>query len=148
MNPSNENSNNNQSQPTSAADFRNAAQQRNEGEIVTLESGKSMKIARPSVSALMKTGQLPSELANAAVKVQSGAVTTPTDIVKFTEYQEKLVILSAKNPKVVHENANYDNGEINIGDLSDDEQTEIMIYVNGGLDALAKFRQERQRLSA
>ena len=133
---------------STANQFRDAAQKRKTGELITLESGNVLRVGRPSIGNLMKTGQLPSELANAAVKVQSGGNTSPDDIKKFTEYQEKLVKLAVIEPKVVESNANYDNGEINISDLSDDEQTEIMIYVNGGLEALAKFRQQRQSLSS
>lgn len=133
--------------PTSAAQFRKAAQERNEGALITLSSGNVVRIARPSVGKLIKTGQLPSELANAAIKVQAGGNTSTQDLDKFMQYQERLVSLALLSPKIA-ENPNYDNDEIALDDLADDEQTEILLYVNGGLDALAKFRQQRQSVSA
>lgn len=133
--------------PTSASAFRQKAQERDSGALVELSSGNTVRIARPSVSKLIKTGQLPSELANAAIKVQAGGNTSTQDLDKFIQYQERLVKLAMISPKVVDQ-PNYENDEININDLADDEQTEILLYVNGGLDALAKFRSQRQSVSA
>lgn len=125
--------------PTSASEFRKTSQERKEGQLVTLESGHTLRIARPSVNNLVKTGQLPAELANAAIKVQSGGSLTDHDMRKYVEYNERIVKLSVVSPKVV-DTPNYDNDEISLDDLSDSERNEILLYVNGGLEALAKFR--------
>lgn len=135
------------SQTTSASSFRQRAQEREAGQILELSSGNTVRVARPSVSKLIKTGQLPSELANAAIKVQSGGNTSTDDLNKFMQYQERLVKLALLSPKI-SDTPNYDNDEISLDDLADDEQTEILLFVNGGLDALAKFREQRQSVSA
>lgn len=137
-----------QKQPTSAADFRRAAKERTDGTVVELSSGNSLVIARPSVNNLVKTGQLPSELANAAIKVQSGGgVINDHDMKKYVEYNERIVKLSVKSPAIV-DNPREGENEISIDDLSDDERNEILLYVNGGLEALSKFRSERSGVSS
>jgi len=129
--------------PTSAASFRDRAKKRSEGELVTLVSGNTLRISRPSVNNLVKTGQLPSELANAAIKMQSGGGNVSDhDMKKYVEYNERIVKLSVISPKIVDQ-PDYDNDQISIEDLSDDERNEILMFVNGGLEALAKFRGER-----
>jgi hypothetical protein len=128
--------------PTSAASFRDKAKKRSEGELVTLVSGNTLRIGRPSVNNLVKTGQLPSELANAAIKMQSGGNISDHDMKKYVEYNERIVKLSVVSPKIVDQ-PNYEADEISIEDLSDDERNEILMFVNGGLEALAKFRGER-----
>ena len=128
--------------PTGASQFRDDAKKRNEGELITLQSGHVLRVGRPSVNNLVKTGQLPSELANAAIKMQSGGSINDHDMKKYVEYNERIVKLSVVSPKIV-DTPNYDNDEISIEDLSDDERNEILLFVNGGLEALAKFRGER-----
>lgn len=132
-----------QATPTSAAQFRSASKKRTEGELIELSSGNSLVIARPSINNLVKTGQLPSELANAAIKVQSaGGGINDQDMKKYVEYNERIVKLSVKSPAIV-DNPRDGENEISIEDLSDDERNEILLYVNGGLDALSKFRSQR-----
>lgn len=128
------------SAPTSAADFRKTSEERKAGQLVTLESGHTLRIGRPSVNNLVKTGQLPAELANAAIKIQSGGSLNDHDMRKYVEYNERIVKLSVISPKIVDE-PNYDADEIALEDLSDSERNEILLYVNGGLEALAKFRE-------
>lgn len=126
---------------TGANEFRKDAQARKDGQLITLSSGHTLRIARPSVNNLVKSGQLPSELANAAIKMQSGGTINDTDMKRYVEYNERIVKLSVVSPKIT-ENPNYDNDEISIDDLDDNERSEILLYVNGGLEALAKFRSD------
>lgn len=134
-------------QQTSASQFKKDAAQRAEGQLITLSSGHTLRVGRPSVNNLVKTGQLPSELANAAIKMQSGGQINDHDMKKYVEYNERIVKLSVISPKIV-DTPNYDNDEIAINDLSDDERSEILLYVNGGLEALAKFRSNGSGVSA
>lgn len=127
---------------TGASAFRDRSKKRTDGEYLELSSGVTIRIKRPSISGLIKSGQLPSELASAAVKIQSGSPTTSNDMKLFVEYNERIARLSLIEPRVV-DTPDYDNGEISFDDLEDTDQTEILLYVNGGLDALAKFREER-----
>jgi hypothetical protein len=132
-------------QQTSAAQFRKDTQTRKDGELITLSSGHVLRIARPSINGLMKTGQLPTELSNAAIKMQQSDGNKPIsadEMKKYVEYNERIISLSVVSPRIV-DNPNYDNDEISIDDLADDERTEVLQYVQGGLDALIKFRTER-----
>lgn len=125
---------------TSAAEFRRARQSRESGEIVTLsDSGLTVKLRRPAVSQLVKTGQIPSELVNASAKVQAGnGSATQADYAKYVQYQEHLVRHAVVEPQLVESNPTDD--QITLDDLTDGDKGEIVIYVNGGLAALAKFR--------
>jgi hypothetical protein len=128
---------------SSAADFKKAREEREAGELVELDGGFTARLKRPSLNNLVKTGQLPLELANAAIKVESGGNVKDADVQKFTEYQERIARLSLMEPRVAAQGSepNYDDNEIALDDLSDAQLTEIVIYVNGGLEALAQFRQ-------
>ena len=125
---------------SSAADFRRARESRENGEIITLsDSGLTVKVRRPAVSQLVKTGQIPSELVNASAKVQSGnGSATQADYQKYVQYQEHLIRHALVQPALVDANPNDD--QITLDELTDGDKGEIVIYVNGGLAALAKFR--------
>ena len=125
---------------SSAADFRKARQARETGEIVTLsDSGLTVKLKRPAVSQLVKTGQIPSELVNASAKVQANSGSaTQADYQKYVQYQEHLIRYAIVDPQLVDSNPTDD--QITLDDLTDNDKGEIVIYVNGGLAALAKFR--------
>lgn len=125
---------------SSAADFRRSRQNRENGELVTLtDSGLTVKLKRPAVSQLVKTGQIPSELVNASAKVQANNGTaSQADYQKYVQYQEHLIRYSVVEPQLVDSNPTDD--QITLDDLTDNDKGEIVIYVNGGLAALAKFR--------
>lgn len=133
--------------PTSVAEIRKRSQDRKQGQLITLSSGITLRIGRPSVNNLVKTGQLPAELANAAIKVQSG---TPNlsdhDMKKYVEYNERIVKLSVLEPQVV--DADPNDEQIGLDELGDDDRNEILLYVNGGLEALAKFRADGSGVSS
>jgi hypothetical protein len=133
---------------SSAADFRRAREARENGEFVTLsDSGLTVKLKRPAVSQLVKTGQIPSELVNASAKVQAGnGSATQADYQKYVQYQEHLIRYSVVEPQLV--DANPTDDQITMDDLTDTDKGEIVIYVNGGLAALAKFRFAGQGVSA
>lgn len=125
---------------SSVADFRRQREARENGELLTLsDSGLTIRVKRPAVSQLVKTGQIPSELVNASAKVQSGNGTaTNADYQKYVQYQEHLIRHAIVEPQLV--DANPTDNQITLDDLTDGDKGEIVIYVNGGLAALAKFR--------
>lgn len=125
---------------SSAADFRKAREARENGELITLtDSGLTVRVKRPAVSQLVKTGQIPSELVNASAKVQANnGSATQADYQKYVQYQEHLIRYAVVEPQLVDENPN--DNQITMDDLTDGDKGEIVIYVNGGLAALAKFR--------
>ena len=125
---------------SSVAEFRRQREARENGELLTLsDSGLTVRVRRPAVSQLVKTGQIPSELVNASAKVQSGNGTaTNADYQKYVQYQEHLIRYAIVEPQLV--DANPTGEQITLDDLTDGDKGEIVIYVNGGLAALAKFR--------
>lgn len=139
-----------QQQVTSAEQFRKDTEANKRGQLITLGSGRTYRIARPSINGLVKTGQLPQELSNAAIKIQNsaGKQLTDADLKKYVEYNERLIMLSVVEPKIVASDADYNAGQINIDDVADDERTEIMTFVQGGLPELIKFRSRGQSVPA
>lgn len=135
-----------QSQVTSAEQFKKDAEENKRGQLITLGSGRTFRIARPSINGLIKTGQLPQELSNAAIKIQNsaGQQLSEQDLKKYVEYNERLIMLSVTEPAIVASGADYSAGQINIDDVTDDERTEIMTFVQGGLPELIKFRSRGQ----
>jgi hypothetical protein len=126
-------------QVTSAADWK----ARSEGEIKTLPSGATIRIKRPSLFALARSGHVPNPLAMEVVKWF--AVTSPekerTDAEKIADYRENAVVYvniaaaSVTTPKIVTDRTpNYDAGEIAPEDLSSADLIAIYNYVVDGID--------------
>lgn len=135
---------------TSAEQFKRDTEESKRGQLITLGSGRTYRIARPSINGLIKTGQLPQELSNAAINIQNsaGKQLSEEDLKKYVEYNERLIMLSVVEPAIVANNADYSAGQINIDDVADDERTEIMTFVQGGLPELIKFRSRGQSVPA
>ncbi len=93
------------SKQTSAADFRSCRK-----EASRRSTDYAWKVAthcvsaRPSVNNLVKTGQLPFELANAAIKIQSGWKSQrPTTLKNMSNTTNALSNYPIVSPKIVEE---------------------------------------------
>lgn len=130
---------------TSAADFKKQSEARKAGVMLTLPSGAVVRVGRPSVNKLIAAGHVPSDVA--AVIMQGGNKNASNlgakEFAKLVELQRIVTLHAVIEPKVVDGEANYDEGEISIEDLTDDDQSAILIYVQSGVTDLSKFRSER-----
>jgi hypothetical protein len=119
------------------------------GEIVELPSGATVRIRRPSLFALARTGNIPNPLAAAVIRYL--AVTDETEIVtpdqQARSYQENATVyasiaaVSLTEPRVILDRIpDYDGGEIAPEDLSTVDLIYIYNYVMGVvIDETANF---------
>lgn len=133
---------------SSAARFRDRAKTAAEGEYLSLSSGESVKVRRPSITNMVKAGIVPANVAGAALKFDSGKPMTDRDVQRLFELKQIVVTNALVSPKVVAGEPNYDNDEIAFDNLTEDEINDIYMYVQVGLVELTKFREKRQRDAA
>lgn len=122
-----------------------SAEEWQQGEIVTLPSGRVVKLQRPSLVSLITSGVFPNQLLVAARSVLEGKAPEYSDE-KLPEYLKVVEIAVAQaflEPKCISEGT-PEAGEISISWVSDDDKTFIMRYLQRGLEAAEKFRREQR----
>jgi len=148
-----------QPQVSSAAEFEKSRQARETGEVITLPSGLSVLVRKPSVRKMMTTGQIPSDVASAIQSADAqaaaagGKISTKLstqELAKVVEFSTIVARTALVNPKVVADGAtpDYANGEIAFDDLDDADVRAIVEYVQGGADENAKFRSQQSGIPA
>ena len=115
---------------------------RSAGEIKTLPSGATIRIRRPSLFALSRSGHVPNPLAIEVIKwfaVDAPDSTSPEDTAK--QYRENaaayvgVAAASVTAPKIVTDKApDYDKGEIAPEDLSTADLIWIYQFVVNGVE--------------
>jgi len=134
--------------PTSASYFKQRNELDKTGTKITIGE-ITFLVGRPSLASLTKQGIVPSELAAKATNVQqkmaSDKPLTTQEIESYNQYERIIVKSALRSPRIVDENPNYEANEIVFEDLSDLESTELMMYIQGGSEALNSFRVQRQR---
>lgn len=135
-----------------AAFYKERREKQEDGELVKI-GDVYMKIGRPSLTAMTEKGILPADLvarvAGVSEKAGKGRALTSKDIEDSREFDKVVVTTAVKAPVIKDappDEVNYDNGEISIEDLSDDEVQEIVLYVRGGEKMLNSFRIKQQSL--
>jgi hypothetical protein len=85
--------------PTSLAQWK-----KNKTHTITLPSATVVEIEVPDLPGLVKTGQIPNELVDMAIKVAAGKrEVTREDIVQQADFFNKLCVLTVKSPAVTEE---------------------------------------------
>lgn len=133
---------------SNAQAFRKKKLAEDEGSIIELPSGLVVKVKRPSVPHMIKAGKLPASLAAAQFRLQTQA-TQPSDkdIERIYQFQLKIVELALLEPRV-EATPDYDKNEISIDDIEAIDLDAIYAWVNGGNEALERFRTDGTGLSA
>jgi len=126
--------------------FRKKKLEYDEGSIIELPSGLVVKVKRPSVPHMIKAGRLPASLASAQFRLQTQAEASDKDIERIYQFQLKIVELALIEPTVKAE-PNYDNNEISIDDIEPNDLDAVYAWVNGGTQALEKFRDSGEGVS-
>ena len=128
--------------------FRNRNVKDKQGEPVTIGDATFL-VGRPSLSSLTKQRIIPTELAAAAANVQTkvskGSPVQGKELESYQKYERLMLMSAVRSPRIVEQNPNYEDNEICIDDLSDNETTDLMTYIQGGAEALRTFRAQRQR---
>ena len=126
---------------SNAQAFRKKKLEYDEGTIIELPSGLVVKVKRPSVPHMIKAGRLPASLAAAQFRMQtSNSEASDKDIERLYQLQLKIVELTLIEPKVTSQNPDYEAGEISIEDIEPTDCDAIYAWVNGGDEALSRFR--------
>lgn len=132
---------------SNAQAFRKKKLEYDEGTIIELPSGLVVKVKRPSVPHMIRAGKLPASLAAAQFRVQTGGESSDKDVERIYQLQLKIVELALIEPKVTA-TPDYDQNEISIDDIEPGDCDAIYAWVNGGEEALAKFRNNGEGVSA
>ncbi len=130
---------------SSASKFAQRNKERTEGKILELSDGLFALVRRPSVNKLIASGHVPSDVAGVLMSGNaSGALKGTKEFSKLVELQQIVARHALVKPKVVEDGVkpDYDNDEIAIDDLMDDDLSKILLYVQSGVTDLAKFRSE------
>lgn len=105
---------------TSAKKWREKA---NEPTTLTLPSGNTIKVRKPSTLGLLRKGIIPMNLFNVALGAQGGvnmAKMKPEEIKGFCEFLAVYLCNAAIEPRIV--TGEPKDGEVSLDDLSDDDQ--------------------------
>lgn len=135
---------------SSAKDFVLRRKQRDESQPLELPSGLVIELKRPDVDKLIKAGHIPSDLAVSLQKSSgaNGAGLQGSDLTKYYELTDLIVLNSVTNPKVLNEKeiteAQYEAGYVGIDDLEEVDKSFIMNYVQTGVKDLKPFRPEQE----
>ncbi len=127
-----------------AAAFRDRARKYDEGELLELSTGMTVKVRRPNEAKLIQNGEVPTTLVMSAVNVQTQKA-GPNDLKNYAALQRLYTRLAVINPKVVEGEPTSDD-EVSIDVFTPEELQEVYLYVTGGMDGLIRFRTQRQRL--
>jgi len=114
-------------------------------DILELPSGNTIKAVRPSVLSMMSAGVFPNSLLSAARKVMEGKAGSDFKDEHLPGISQVIEIVVAKafyEPKCIVE-GEATGDELHISWVSDEDKGFLMAYVQSGLEALAKFREER-----
>lgn len=120
------------------------------GEIVTLPSGTVVRVRRPSLFALARTGSIPNPLAAAVVRFFAVTDETPTtsEQDQIKNYQANadaytgIAAATVTEPRIIVDRApDYDAGEIAPEDLSTADLIWIYRFVEGAVSNDATFQQ-------
>lgn len=138
-----------QPQP-SASYFKQRTQVDDEGEILELSSGAVVRVRRPSIPHLVNAGIVPASLAGAQFRIQTKQNIADEDVKRIYDLELIIAQHAVIEPKVLPkgQKPNYEKGEISINDLKEGDLTEIYTYVQGGVEALDRFRGDGQGVSA
>ena len=132
---------------SSAQQFKQRREQRDKGEVIELTSGLSVLLRRPDVTKLIAEDLIPADLVQVFLDMQSQTSTSmkPEQIVKLMGFQRVVATHALIQPKVVDE-PDYDKGEIAITDIDQSDLDDIWQYVQGGAEAVKSFREQRNQL--
>ena len=127
---------------TPISEIKKKSQEIKEGILTELPSGIVVRLARPSLTKMLKDGIIPGNLIQASLKQSQGIVAmTDKEIKESIEVVELLVMEAIKEPKIVRENA--DENSLNLYELSDEDRGFVFQYIQSGATDLTLFRSKR-----
>lgn len=111
-----------------------------------LPSGFEVEIELPNLAQMVKTGQIPNNLIDAAVRVATGDVpdkVTPELLAEQAEFYNKLVVLAVKDPEITEEDVEdlpYEDLEMIVEIATRQRDMDAAYRHLGGLEKVESFR--------
>jgi hypothetical protein len=112
-----------------------------EEEAVTLPSGNVATLKRPQLSVLVRHGEVPEELLQAAGALASGEA--PDDLATAVQLTDLLISFAFVDPKVAFEG---DGGGLSIEALADQDKIFVAAWIKGDVETMAAIRGRALRL--
>lgn len=113
---------------------------------ITLPSGMEVSIEIPNLPLLIKTGQLPNHLIEAAVEMQGKRKITAKDLEDQYEFIKQIVVLTVKEPDVVEADVDdlpFEDLEMIVQFAMRERDTDAVYHHIGGLEQVESFRDVR-----
>lgn len=130
---------------TTAKDFRKKTKEvKFDGILIKLPSESVVRLRQPSISDMLKNGELPDHLISIALEQAQGSSVgklTPERLKKSIEMIDYILINSFVEPKLVDKNPKDD--EICLSDLVDEDRDFVYQFVQGGSAQLKNFRSKQ-----
>jgi hypothetical protein len=112
-----------------------------EGIVIELPSGIKVKLRRPSLANLLKSGKIPSNLTQAALRQAEGRpILSQKDVEDSLAVVEVVLQEAFVEPKLKRTGEETGPNEINITDLVDEDRGFVFQYVQNGSADLKPFR--------
>lgn len=127
--------------PTSAAAWKKAGQHD-----VVLPSGVEVSIRIPNLSQMVKSGELPNDLIDAALTAMQKQRVTPDLLLKQADFYTKLVALTVVSPKITEEDVEtlpFEDQEMIIEIATRQRDVDALGHHIAGLHTSADWRKFR-----
>lgn len=118
---------------TRASDWK-----REQPETVRLPSGNEPTLQRPQLSGMIRRGEIPNPLLQAAGAMDAGQL--PDDMAQAVELTDLLISLAFVEPRIALEDPGPD--ELPIDWLSDADKGFVAAWIKRDVEAMARFRGE------
>jgi hypothetical protein len=113
-----------------------------EEEAVTLPSGNVATLKRPQLSVLIRHGEVPETLLQAAGALASGEA--PDDLATAVQLTDLLISFAFVNPKIALDDAG--DGDLSIEALADQDKVFVAAWIKGDGETMAAIRGRALRL--
>jgi hypothetical protein len=110
-----------------------------ESELQTLPSGNVVRLKRPQLSGMIRRGEIPNPLLQAAGAMEAGQL--PDDMAQAVELTDLLVSLAFVEPTIALEDPA--DGDLPIDKLTDADKGFVAAWIKRDVAAMARFRGER-----
>lgn len=110
-----------------------------EAELVALPSGNVAKLKRPQLSGMIRRGEIPNPLLEAAGAYEAGQL--PENMEQAVQLTDILVAATFVEPTVAVEG--HSDGDLSIDSLSDADKGFVAAWVKRDVAVMARFRGER-----
>ena len=133
---------------TPLSEVKKAMQAAKDGELVKLPiSGLVFRLKKPSISKLLRSDAIPSELVATAMKLDADQFEpkNKAEYVQSLDVIDEVVLRAAVEPVLVKTQDEVNESSICIEDLDDGDKIAIFLFAQTGVKPLTNFRENEER---